>query len=639
MNKLLKGVLLTLLAIGILVLSACGSSETANQNDELKIEPWSVMLGIRSEANGIGYKTVVISYQDGEYGLTDYDMGLMYLSTGHIQLLRGYDGRSTVESRIESGQYLTSDWSTVVWNRLGQAPGLVEIQAETGVYTKLQSHETIEAVVDGRVYLREDYHLSNSDGNDIIGYDIVSYALEEKRGNLVGIPLKTLLDENQVSQIMSAIDLEEEAIKGTNESDSGIVTKELLANREAWLPVRVKGGVFVQVPVDEVVTYKTSGETTKQTDHYINIGVQLDKDTKSDESVEDLLDYLVLDENLTIGINDKYQVVVRSPEGDRVVSQIGAFEKVLYMQSIDPSLYELEIAPEIAIAKGSWVLKHSAYKMVDESKLSALSQEALSIAKAEILARHGFTFEDEETQTYFDGQSWYKKLASPTVLNSIENANVIAIENALHDKTTKEIDLDFDGVVDQITLRGQGDEWLLTVNEDTKPIKRELNEHSLVIADLDESDGRMDILITVYGPLPQEYFTLVYQKGELELEMFESIEGVFYHDERGTIWQRRFLLDPFTHFAEIAWPSVEDRLFRTSSFHNVLLSFDAYTTPDKTDLITVQAGHSIEIIGSDGVSTLEFTTLEGLKGFIYLDQSGKINGIEMLLDEVLSNIK
>ena len=63
--------------------------------------------------------------------------------------------------------------------------------------------------------------------------------------------------------------------------------------------------------------------------------------------------------------------------------------------------------------------------------LKLFPRDALELMCAEIYARHGATFDDTETQNYFNAQKWYKKSKSPTELSDIEKFNAALIKQVM----------------------------------------------------------------------------------------------------------------------------------------------------------------------------------------------------------------
>ena len=81
-----------------------------------------------------------------------------------------------------------------------------------------------------------------------------------------------------------------------------------------------------------------------------------------------------------------------------------------------------------------YVLADSSSTYLSRSDLVGLSAQELKIARNEIYARHGRTFNDSELQAYFDSCSWYSGTVSPDdfdadVLNDYEVENLSTIRD------------------------------------------------------------------------------------------------------------------------------------------------------------------------------------------------------------------
>ena len=55
--------------------------------------------------------------------------------------------------------------------------------------------------------------------------------------------------------------------------------------------------------------------------------------------------------------------------------------------------------------------------------LELFPKQVLTLMRAEIYARHGDTFKDPATQSYFDSQPWYKPSGKPVRLTDLERFN------------------------------------------------------------------------------------------------------------------------------------------------------------------------------------------------------------------------
>lgn len=72
---------------------------------------------------------------------------------------------------------------------------------------------------------------------------------------------------------------------------------------------------------------------------------------------------------------------------------------------------------------GSYILQNSGTACLTEADLSGMSLERLRLARNEIYARHGRTFNDSELQHYFNSCDWYKVNSGYNYSNEYSNLN------------------------------------------------------------------------------------------------------------------------------------------------------------------------------------------------------------------------
>ena len=84
---------------------------------------------------------------------------------------------------------------------------------------------------------------------------------------------------------------------------------------------------------------------------------------------------------------------------------------------------------------GSGRFEFASKILVDNACLKSYKKSTLRLMRNEILARHGYVFEDEDLKEYFSKQPWYKPAQSNDgiELSFIEKLNVKLIENAESD--------------------------------------------------------------------------------------------------------------------------------------------------------------------------------------------------------------
>ena len=84
---------------------------------------------------------------------------------------------------------------------------------------------------------------------------------------------------------------------------------------------------------------------------------------------------------------------------------------------------------------GSGRFEFASKILLDNACLKSYKKSTLRLMRSEILARHGYVFEDEDLKEYFRKQPWYKPVQSNEgiELSFIEKLNVGLIENAESD--------------------------------------------------------------------------------------------------------------------------------------------------------------------------------------------------------------
>lgn len=71
-----------------------------------------------------------------------------------------------------------------------------------------------------------------------------------------------------------------------------------------------------------------------------------------------------------------------------------------------------------------YVLAASNSRLLTQQDVAGLAPPMLRIARNEIFARHGFTFESEDLRAYFGAKSWYQPRGKNVTLSTVEKRNV-----------------------------------------------------------------------------------------------------------------------------------------------------------------------------------------------------------------------
>ncbi len=84
-------------------------------------------------------------------------------------------------------------------------------------------------------------------------------------------------------------------------------------------------------------------------------------------------------------------------------------------------------------------LKNTDSELLTEAFLKDTEIGQIKLIRDEIYARHGFVFEDRETQKYFEDKTWYVKNPNYTdeLLNEVEKKNLDLIGKFLKDENKK----------------------------------------------------------------------------------------------------------------------------------------------------------------------------------------------------------
>ena len=102
----------------------------------------------------------------------------------------------------------------------------------------------------------------------------------------------------------------------------------------------------------------------------------------------------------------------------------------MYHDDYDEDSDDYSYNDEDDYSSTDYILLNSDERYIDKSELSSLGQWQLRLARNEIYARYGYSFEDEELRRYFLNKSWYeedssinKDTWSDDCLNEYEKAN------------------------------------------------------------------------------------------------------------------------------------------------------------------------------------------------------------------------
>ena len=84
----------------------------------------------------------------------------------------------------------------------------------------------------------------------------------------------------------------------------------------------------------------------------------------------------------------------------------------MYHDDYDEDSDDYSYNDEDDYSSTDYILLNSDERYIDKSELSSLGQWQLRLARNEIYARYGYSFEDEELRRYFLNKSWYEEDSS-----------------------------------------------------------------------------------------------------------------------------------------------------------------------------------------------------------------------------------
>lgn len=87
------------------------------------------------------------------------------------------------------------------------------------------------------------------------------------------------------------------------------------------------------------------------------------------------------------------------------------------------------VIPEKIYHSNSFIFPQSSKSYLTHNQVSALNNYELGIARNEIYARHGYTFDLAQFRNYFNSQSWYTPIGKNVSLSKVEQYNVDLIKS------------------------------------------------------------------------------------------------------------------------------------------------------------------------------------------------------------------
>lgn len=192
----------------------------------------------------------------------------------------------------------------------------------------------------------------------------------------------------------------------------------------------------------------------------------------------------------------------------------------------------------------SYLLDDSDMTKITYDDISSWDKELLALARNEIYARHGYSFQKEDYKQIFGTKAWYEALYSldQITLSEIEKYNVAYLDwmekvqedaedfEEVHrgfsdvycfnaEKSFK-IDLNNDGIKEEIVMEGEagGEDYLsictVKVNGVVQIESEGIWADQVWVVDIDETDDYKELVIYDYGPSSDPVDSYYYYNGE-----------------------------------------------------------------------------------------------------------------------------
>lgn len=350
-------------------------------------------------------------------------------------------------------------------------------------------------------------------------------------------------------------------------------------------------------------------------------------------------------------------------------------EMALGMESIERSL---QIAEEgVHYNAHEYILPMSEYHELTEMDVIDLSGKSLILARNEILARHGYHFDNEYLQAYFERCSWYEDRGSSYSdgeLTAIDRANLNLLQTVEVEKRSEfplelnvnesyDIDLDQDGTTETVRYLVSYDEWdyaegTIEVNGVAYPLQDlgiypdNLYEEHFYITDINSFCPGLEIAVIDYGPSDDPITSfMVYQNGSLNylggVPGYPVFSWVEFED--GTVFGRirLDLLETCVGYGRW-WYNVTDGSleFQATGYyeldpwyaHRLLMDLPVYLSRNEgADRITIPAGSMVYLMASDGEHWTKVRSEDGTEGWIY-SNGNVIQGINQSADLVMEGL-
>ena len=307
--------------------------------------------------------------------------------------------------------------------------------------------------------------------------------------------------------------------------------------------------------------------------------------------------------------------------------------------------------------EGEYILSISKERKLRESDILGFDGVTLRLARNEIFARHGYVFKTPEMSEYFKSKSWYSP--DPNYkgdLNDIERYNVNFIKDFEEKDTSKNaegIDLNGDGIKDEINFSSDESEFVLEINDSKIEDFGAYLEGNYYIVDIDKEDDYKEILISDWGP-SDDYVTFYYYYDGNEIVSMGITEGM-YSDSwsnivikgngtigtstRGGILHTWFYKDYYKLDSNHKLVHVPQDLYEMTWEVTVKKSIPLLESRDSDKVIAyLEVGEKATILSSDDVSWCFVKKEDGTKGWFEIEGYSKIKGTDYTGEEVFEGL-
>jgi len=293
--------------------------------------------------------------------------------------------------------------------------------------------------------------------------------------------------------------------------------------------------------------------------------------------------------------------------------------------------------------------------------------KTLAIARNEIYARKGYRFKSEKYKKYFSKKKWYKPVADNRLikLNNVENYNINLLKyleyrlktaKPYHPKKRKRnyivlkknikafIDLDGNGIKDTITYKidDKHERYWLTVNDTTITGRGEALIDSIAVVDIEKRDRLKEIVISEKGP-SDDYLSRIFFYFNSKIEKTGEISGLFCYglqfdnsgrviaNTRGSILQTWFFDVTYYLNENHKLIKIPNQIYKTDSPVFLKQELKIFEKRDeKSNYIILKPFTYANIIGTDDKKWCLIKTIDGRKGWFYVENYFYVNGTGIL---------